>query len=92
MGTFAEPAIIDYYLSFADQEKQTSVFCFRFQQTNGSLPFLFSVYIKKRKLPFFRLQAQLKNTGRCYIGAFKSHFEVLWVAVNKSLLPKNTST
>jgi hypothetical protein len=55
MSTFAEPAIIDYYLSFADQEKQTSVFCFRFQQRNGSLPFLFSVYIKKNgscRFPF----------------------------------------
>jgi hypothetical protein len=26
MGTFAETAIVDYRLSFADQRKQTSVF------------------------------------------------------------------
>jgi hypothetical protein len=50
MGMFAETEIIDYCLSFAEQGKQTSVFCFqqqtevchfRFQQTNGCLPFLF---------------------------------------------------
>jgi hypothetical protein len=43
MGTFAETAIVDYCLSFANRGKQTSVFRFRLQQTNGSLPFLFSV-------------------------------------------------
>jgi hypothetical protein len=43
MGTFAEIANVDYYLLFADQGTQTSVFCFRFQQTNRSLPFPFSV-------------------------------------------------
>ncbi len=37
MGTFAEKAIVDYRLSFADQGKQTLVF--RLQQTNGSYPF-----------------------------------------------------
>jgi hypothetical protein len=35
-GHVFEPANIDYPLSFADQGKQTSVFCFRLQQTNGS--------------------------------------------------------
>jgi hypothetical protein len=44
MGTFVETAIVDYHLSFADQGKQTSVFRFRWQQTNGSLPFPFSVF------------------------------------------------
>jgi hypothetical protein len=39
MGKFAETAIVDYRLSFADQGKQTSVFRFRLLQTNGSLPF-----------------------------------------------------
>ncbi len=29
MGMFVETAIVDYRLSFADQGKQTSVFCFR---------------------------------------------------------------
>jgi hypothetical protein len=43
MGTFAETAIVDYRLSFADQGKQTSVFSFLLQQTNGSLPFPFRV-------------------------------------------------
>jgi hypothetical protein len=42
MGTFAETTIVSYRLSFADQGKQTSVFRFRLQQTNGSLLFLFS--------------------------------------------------
>jgi hypothetical protein len=30
MGTFAETVIVDCHLCFADQEKQTSVFCFLF--------------------------------------------------------------
>ncbi len=47
MGTFAEAAIVDYHWSFADQGKQTSIFFLRLQQTNGSLPFLFSVCSKK---------------------------------------------
>jgi hypothetical protein len=42
MGTFSETVIVDYHLSFADQGKQPSVFV-RLQQTNGSLPFPFSV-------------------------------------------------
>jgi hypothetical protein len=50
MSTFADTANIDYSLSFADQGKQASMFCFlfaenklkfvvslfRLQQTNGS--------------------------------------------------------
>jgi hypothetical protein len=47
MDTFAETAIVDYRLSFADQGKQTSVFLFYLQQTNGSLPFLLSVSSKQ---------------------------------------------
>jgi hypothetical protein len=43
MGTFAGTAIVDYRLLFAGQEKQISVFCFRLQQTNGSVPFPFSI-------------------------------------------------
>jgi hypothetical protein len=50
MGTFAETAIVDYRLLFANQVKQTSVFHFRLQQTNGSLLFPFSA--NKRKQPF----------------------------------------
>jgi hypothetical protein len=52
MGTFAETLIVDYRLSFADQEKQKSIFRFRLQQTNGSWPFPFSICKNKRKLLF----------------------------------------
>ncbi len=46
MGMLAETTIIDYCLLFADQRKQTSVFRFRLQQTNESLPFFrFCIYI-----------------------------------------------
>jgi hypothetical protein len=48
MGRYADTAIVDYRLSFADQGKQTFIFCFLLQQTNRSLPFPFS----KWKLPF----------------------------------------
>jgi hypothetical protein len=41
MDTFAETAIVDARLSFANQGKQ--IFFFRLQQTIGSLPFPFSV-------------------------------------------------
>jgi hypothetical protein len=40
MGTFAEKATVDYRLSFAGQEKQTSVsIC---STTNGNLPIPFA--------------------------------------------------
>jgi hypothetical protein len=32
MGNFAETAIVDYRLSFADQGKKTSIYRFRLQQ------------------------------------------------------------
>jgi hypothetical protein len=62
MGTLVETAIIDYRISFADQEKQTSVFPFPFaankrkfvisilclQQTNGSCRFLFAAGCSQR--------------------------------------------
>jgi hypothetical protein len=53
MGTFAETAIVDDSLSFADQEKQTSVFHFRLRQTNGSLSLSFSVYIHTYMYKYF---------------------------------------
>ncbi len=67
MGTFDETAIVDYSLSFADQEKQTSVFHFRLQQTNGSCRFRFPYihihtymyiyfYGKWKKMAVIRLQ------------------------------------
>jgi hypothetical protein len=48
MGTFPETAIVDCLLSFADQGKQTFLFCL--QQTNGScrfllIPFSVCVYV-----------------------------------------------
>jgi hypothetical protein len=43
MGTFAETAI-DYRLSFADQGKLTSVFCFCLQQSNGNCRFLLVLF------------------------------------------------
>jgi hypothetical protein len=60
MATFAETAIVAYHLSFADQGKQTSLFCFgcaenkhkfavsvfHLPQTNGTRHFLLdTVYI-----------------------------------------------
>jgi hypothetical protein len=54
MGTFAETAIIDYCLSFADQGKQTSIFWFRLQQTNGSFPFPFPVCSKQTEVAVSR--------------------------------------
>ncbi len=54
MGTFAETAIVYYRLSFANQGKQISVFCFRLQQANGSLPFLFAATISVSSI--FRLR------------------------------------
>jgi hypothetical protein len=53
MGMFAETAIVDYHISFADQEKQTSVFRFRFQQTNISLPFPLSVCSEQTEVAVF---------------------------------------
>jgi hypothetical protein len=50
MDMFAETAIVDYYLSFADQGKQTSFFFFCLQQTNGSLMFLCSVCSKQTEV------------------------------------------
>jgi hypothetical protein len=49
MDTFAETAIVDHRLSFANQGKQ--IFLFRLQQTIGSLPFPFSVCSKQTEVP-----------------------------------------
>jgi hypothetical protein len=53
VGTFAETAIADYHLSFAHQGKQMSVFHFRLQQKNGSLPFPFSVCSQQTEVVVF---------------------------------------
>jgi hypothetical protein len=54
MGTFAESAIVDYCLSFAEQGKVTSVFRFRLQDTNGSFPFPFSFCSKQTDVDVVR--------------------------------------
>ncbi len=53
MGTFADTAIVNYSLSFADQRKQTSIWRVRLQRTNRSWPFA-----------VFRLQ-QTKGSCSC---------------------------
>jgi hypothetical protein len=53
MGMFAETAIADYCLSFFEQAKKTSVFCFHLQQTNGSQLFPLSICSKQREVAIF---------------------------------------
>jgi hypothetical protein len=55
MGTFAETAIVDNRISFADQGKQTFVFRFHLQQTNRSMSFSLCVCSKHTKISIFRL-------------------------------------
>jgi hypothetical protein len=50
---FAETAIVDYRLSFADQGKQTSIFLYRLQQTIESFPFPFSSCGKQMAVAIF---------------------------------------
>jgi hypothetical protein len=52
-GTFAETAIVNCRLPFANQEKQTSVFRFCLQQTNRSLLFPFPICSKQTKIAIF---------------------------------------
>jgi hypothetical protein len=52
IGTLAEIAIINYLLSFANQGKQTFVFRFHLQQTNGSLLFHFTLQKTNRSYQF----------------------------------------
>jgi hypothetical protein len=54
MGTFAETAIVDYRLSFADIGKQTTVFRFRLLETNTRLPFPLSVFSIETGVTIFR--------------------------------------
>jgi hypothetical protein len=53
MGKFAKTTFVDYRLSFAGQGKQTSVFRFRLQLTNESLPFPFYVCRKQTEVAVF---------------------------------------
>jgi hypothetical protein len=46
---FAETAIVVYHLSFADQEKQPSVFRFHLERTNESLRFRFPFVAYKKE-------------------------------------------
>jgi hypothetical protein len=70
MGTLAQTAIVDYRLSFADQEKQTSLICFSLQQTNRKKLFCrshFPFAANKQKLPFsvspiFRIYTEKNGT------------------------------
>jgi hypothetical protein len=55
MGTFAKTAILNYLVLFANQGKQTSVFRFRLQQTNGSFPIMFSVCSRQMVVAVFSL-------------------------------------
>jgi hypothetical protein len=57
MGTLDETAIIDYRLFFANQGKQTSDFCFRLQQTEGSLPLQFFIFSKQTEVAIFLLDS-----------------------------------
>jgi hypothetical protein len=52
MVTFAETAIVDYRLSFADQGKQTSVYSFRFTANKWKFAVSLPFARKKLKLPF----------------------------------------
>jgi hypothetical protein len=56
MGAFAETAIVDYRLLFADRGKQTSIFHLNLHQTNESLPlpFPFSICSKQMEVAVFR--------------------------------------
>jgi hypothetical protein len=50
MVTSAKTSIVNYRLLFANQGKQTSIFRFRLQQTNGSLQFPFCVCRKQTQV------------------------------------------
>jgi hypothetical protein len=50
MGTLAETEIVNYRLLLAHQGKQTSVFPFHLQQTNGGLPIPFSISSKQTEV------------------------------------------
>jgi hypothetical protein len=53
MARFLKKQASNTHLSFADQGQQISVFCFRFEQTNGSFLFQFSVCNKQTELAVF---------------------------------------
>jgi hypothetical protein len=54
MGAFAETANVDYRLSFADQEKQTSVFRI-YDSIYIYIAYIFSCFKRKQKLRRFSL-------------------------------------
>jgi hypothetical protein len=57
MGKFAETANANYRLAFVDQGKQTSVFRFHLQQTNGSCRFCF---------PYIYIYIYIETTNESY--------------------------
>ncbi len=52
MGKFAKTSVVEYYFSFADQGKQTSVFPFPFAAKTEVCCFRFMFAANKEKLPF----------------------------------------
>jgi hypothetical protein len=63
MCAFAETAIVDYRLSFADQGKQTSVIHFRLHQTKTEVfRFRFPIAANKQKLYF-----SFSSVSRIYV-------------------------
>jgi hypothetical protein len=54
LARLPETATINYCSLSVDQGKQTYVFRFHLQQTNGSLPFLFSFCRKQMGVAVFR--------------------------------------
>jgi hypothetical protein len=92
MGTYAETVIFDYCLSFADQGEQTSIFRLRFQQTNGSLPFLYiyaavSIYMYIWKTDCINIYAALSNRKRKTEARLLSLISLLFaLRANRSLL------
>jgi hypothetical protein len=59
MGTFAETAIVDYRLSFADQGKKTSIYRFRLQQQTEVCRNRFPFASYKQKLPFLDINTSV---------------------------------
>jgi hypothetical protein len=64
MDTFAEKAIVDYRLSFADQGKKLPSFVSVYSKQMEVCRFFFPFPANKRKLPFFVSSiCRLQNSG-----------------------------
>jgi hypothetical protein len=53
MGTFADTANVNYRLSLPMKDNKVPFFIFLLRETNGRLPFLFSVYSKETEVAVF---------------------------------------